>query len=67
MFKINENTNFYSSLFKAMTDEVLNESQIKGFVINTVENIVETGENAIIHHFLLLQQCFNSLPHNDAS
>ena len=39
-----------------------NVAIMMGFISESVENIVEKGENAGYKHFLLLPQCFQRAP-----
>ena len=44
--------------FKAFADDKSNLAKMLIFLLDSVENIVEKGENAGYQHFLLFPQCF---------
>ena len=43
---------------KALADDKINDGEKLKFLLGSVENIVEKGENAGYQHFLLFPQCF---------
>ena len=43
---------------KALADDKINDREKLKFLLGSVENIVEKGENAGYQHFLLFPQCF---------
>ena len=43
---------------KTFADDKVNVTEKINFVLETVKNIVEKGENAVYQHFLLFPQCF---------
>ena len=49
---------------KAFADDIINKIQKSKFVLGRVENIMGKEENASYQHFLILPQCFKSLPYN---
>ena len=47
------------SKLRAFTDDKINVTEKLKFVLGRIENIVEKGQNAGYHHFLLFPKCFS--------
>ena len=47
---------------KAFADDKINVTQKLKFVSESIENILEKGENAGYQHFLLFPKCFQKPP-----
>ena len=49
------------SKLKAFADNKINMIEKLKFVLQSIESIVEKGENADYHHFLFFPQCFQKV------